>query len=154
MVGYGASVWDLLPRHGRTGLSPRNYGIWCPGRGSDLPPQTYGTWCPPGISGITAGIWWNKKIHGTWPRAEGYLLPQNYETWGRGGVRPTPSKSRNGGTVTYHPWQRNETLACSDIVIDMCGNHDPAAGAAALVSVSACQRVRTLVGTTTSNVPG
>ena len=26
------------------------------------------------------------------------------------GVRPTPPESRNGGTVTYHPWQRNETL--------------------------------------------
>jgi hypothetical protein len=26
------------------------------------------------------------------------------------GVRPTPSESRNGGTVTYHPWQRNEPL--------------------------------------------
>jgi hypothetical protein len=28
---------------------------------------------------------------------------------GRGGYRPTPSESRNGGTVTYRPWQRNET---------------------------------------------
>jgi hypothetical protein len=27
-----------------------------------------------------------------------------------GGYRPTPSESRNGGTVTYRPWQRNETL--------------------------------------------
>jgi hypothetical protein len=25
--------------------------------------------------------------------------------------KSTPSESRNGGTVTYHPWQRNATLA-------------------------------------------
>ena len=35
--------------------------------------------------------------------------PQNYGTWCPGGVRPTPPESRNGGTVTYHPSQRNET---------------------------------------------
>ena len=43
--------------------------------------------------------------------ARGGDLPlQNYVTSGRGGYRPTPSESRNGGTVTYRLWQRNETL--------------------------------------------
>jgi hypothetical protein len=48
--------------------------------------------------------------YGTWPRAEGDLPLQNYGTWGRGGYRPTPSESRNGGTGAYHPWQRNATV--------------------------------------------
>jgi hypothetical protein len=44
------------------------------------------------------------------PRGGSDPPPQNYGTWCPRGVRPTPPESRNGGTVTYHPWQRNETL--------------------------------------------
>ena len=32
MVGYGATVWDLLPTY------PQNYGTWCPG-GPTYPPR-------------------------------------------------------------------------------------------------------------------
>jgi hypothetical protein len=36
-----------------------------------------------------------------WFKEESTL--QNYGTLGRGGYRPTPSESRNGGIVAYHP---------------------------------------------------
>jgi hypothetical protein len=49
LVGYGPTVWDLLPTY-----PPRITEHGAPG-GSDLPPQNYGTRCA-GISGITAGI--------------------------------------------------------------------------------------------------
>jgi hypothetical protein len=58
MVGYGATVWDLLP------TCPRITEHGAPRGGSDLPPQNYGTFMMmPGISGITAGIRRNKEIH-------------------------------------------------------------------------------------------
>jgi hypothetical protein len=76
-----------------TDLPPQNYGTWCPGGVRPTPPELRNI--IPGISGITAGIRWNKEIHVKWPRAEGDMPLQNYGTWGRGGYRPTP---RNRGT--------------------------------------------------------
>jgi hypothetical protein len=40
---------------------------------------------------------------------EGVPTPPELRNMRPRGVRPTPSESRNGGTVTDHPWQRNET---------------------------------------------
>jgi hypothetical protein len=41
------------------------------------------------------------------PPELGHMVPR--------GVRPSPSESRNGGTVTHHSWQRNATLTAATL---------------------------------------
>jgi hypothetical protein len=60
--------------------------------------------------------------------------------------RPTPSESRNGGTVTDHPWQRNATLAINMAEsAGICGLYIPAGRATVPSYARAVQPVGTAV---------